>query len=460
MKRNRIILFITVPALIGVLSISFPAIGDEAQSLDYADSDPAYLETLSVEAGYQIVDSTDTDLLVAEDGATPMPLNEREWDGDQDPVLRDLSVEIAGITEDFSENLAGSSFSSDDSFLEVYVKDVDGPGIAEIQSAAKSFGMENQVVLLAVDHSLQELEIAAETVDTESDGLLSAGIDFISNGLTVQEMNEEAAVTLGIQSELDSTETVNLDQVIPVEKQLRDGQESIPVEVEEFSPVQDDVGRYDDSSYYYSGARIRGVNGETCSLGIPIVVNGQYKVLTAGHCLSPKFTNGITSTIVGNIYTTAYPHNAEKYGDWKLLQGSHYATRIWNAGANDWSNKSVAITRAIWGEKLSSGTQLCTSGQTTGQKCRFRLKEQYAPVSVSTGNVRTGYHSMMRHQNTVNVNDSNGFQSGDSGGPVYFSNSVGGVTVVGIVKGHTSDSKYYYTRLDGVRKWNGSAYVG
>jgi len=206
------------------------------------------------------------------------------------------------------------------------------------------------------------------------------------------------------------------------------------------------------------GAELRYNTSNVCSAGVPITTNGTRRLLTAGHCTGSTFTNN--GNVVGTTYTTAYPGNAHIYGDWKLIQGSTYGMRVFNGIMS--SNDNLPISGANYGGR-PNGLQICVSGRTTAQTCRYFVTGSYETFTVN--GVTANYQLRMYHDGDLDgYGDRSGWESGDSGGPCYYSDGSGGVIVNGIVKGRitptTGAITYYCSQLTGVRYWDASAYVG
>jgi streptogrisin C len=149
------------------------------------------------------------------------------------------------------------------------------------------------------------------------------------------------------------------------------------------------------------------------------------------------------------------------YGDWKLIQGSTYGTYVFSGDLL--SNDALPITNANYGAR-PDGSQMCTSGRTTAQICRYFVSGSYLTHTVS--GVTSNYQLRMYHDGNLDGSaDRSGFEPGDSGGPCYYSDGSGGVVVNGIVKGRTipdypNPITYFCTQLTGVRYWDAGSYVG
>lgn len=382
----------------------------------------------------------------------------------------DMASVLMDVVNLYPNNLAGTAFSSDDQFVEVYAKDAEGPGVDVIAQLVEEQGLAGKVVIVPTAYSMDDLNAAEAAISQEWGDELSIGIDFVSNALIVSPNSSQ------VEEEFPFMEksALPLEEIVSMEDVRKDGDISLgeevgelPVVVEPYAPIENS-GRNNDTSPFIMGGRIVGKEkNETCSLGIPISYANKFMVLTAGHCSSSNFytkkydfsntkNNG---AFVGTQYTTSYPGKASSYGDWKLLSGKNYWLSIWDTAAGSTKYSALAISAANW-TSMTVGSQLCTSGQTTGQVCRYRVTVSKTSRKDAAG-VNVGMLTEMSHQGVSGVNDKNGTRDGDSGGPVYYRNSAGKIVVVGIVKGASGDSlKYWFVRLEGLKKWKSSVALG
>ncbi len=220
------------------------------------------------------------------------------------------------------------------------------------------------------------------------------------------------------------------------------------------------------------------VNPSGCSLGPRVKLDGTEMILTAGHCgFATQYRTGSGSNLViGTRHTTAYPGNADIYGDWQLIKGADYSDWVFNgAPYNDKSSLQGTGLNTNW---RARGLFLCSSGMTTGQWCRARILyidsqytindptygsttigKQYATIR-DTGNPADEGKCLYTGQNGEAPDGYD--RGGDSGGAVYHSNGTtpNTVTYDGLVSGQTWvwlgswSCKYYYTSLVGVKAWN------
>ncbi|MDR0593663.1 MAG: S1 family peptidase [Bifidobacteriaceae bacterium] len=334
-------------------------------------------------------------------------------------------VFVAGEAPEFRAEV--QAIAAEHSSLNVFTQDV-AAGFAAAEAAAQKlheseFG--NSITLLAVD-------------------IVTGGIDAWVDPAALAEGSVTAEV---LHAYLLATESVDL-----------------PVAVQPMGPYTTAVDRKHDTAPYWMGAEIVTTYQSTtgyCSTGLTIVTGTSRRLLTAGHCLGSTFTNN--GNTVGTISTTAYNptnslSNSDIYGDWKLLQGQTYGSRVYSGPVTGTgSGTSLAITAADW-DGLERGRGVCTSGRSTGQVCRFFVTHTSA-CGWDDNSVYNCHLMVMRHDSSGgNGADTAGFSGGDSGGPCYHANS-SGVTAVGIVTG-SAGTVYLCTKLSGVRAWSASATVG
>jgi hypothetical protein len=214
-----------------------------------------------------------------------------------------------------------------------------------------------------------------------------------------------------------------------------------------------------DHSPYTMGAKLNSSSGY-CSLGIPIIVNEEHMALTAGHCAGASYTNNGT---VGTQYTSAYPGNVGIYGDFKVLHGADYRLQVFSG--HTWQSNVLPINAVNWGLR-SPGDGMCGSGATTGGICRYKVSGVIDTNDYVTANgvtLLSGHMTIILHDGNLDLNyDCDGWTHGDSGGPIYYGDGLGGVVVAGIITSSTEDfpCEYYYTELKAVRLWNSSVLVG
>ena len=439
---------------LGLLPTTPPVAQDYSEPL--TDNDIVEIE----DAGGYSVDSSKISegLLVAENGADPIPIDDRVWgEEEQDPNLIDLSIELMAICDAHPGNLAGVAFAAESLFLEVYAKDPSGEGIAEIAQLLEERQMVGTVVIVPVDYSYSDLQAAQDALLSEYDDEVAISIDAVENRVVAMPITSEA------EADLPSTEgpedfplsDLTPDLSLPSGESENSDIADVPVSLEDVEETEG-TGRYDDYAPFAMGGSIRGP--ETCSLGVPIFFNNKKMVLTAGHCGMGQFWNGNRESPVGKSWANAVvAGNAYRFGDWQLLSGSTYYPHIWNTPPNN-AYSTLPIASVYWGQ-MAAGTSLCSSGQTTGQICRYYVTTPLTSVDVDK--VLTGRITKMTHQGTKGKIDTGGWRGGDSGGPVYYNNGAGRMVVVGIVTSSPSDHlSYSFTQLNGVQAAYPSARYG
>lgn len=400
---------------------------------------------------------------------------ERIWFGQISGDVEAASETLATLAAQHEDLTAGVSLTSDSRMIEVYVTSHGRRVLTSKMRRAVGSKFTKIVRVITVEHSTDELLRAQQSIPDatwESLNMTSVAPSVEHNGLVIgiAAPNEDSAVH-GPSAEgsasgklarratpgpADRIDQINLD--VPV--RFVEGETSDPA-----------YTRRSDAAPYYGGAEIIR-NGTYCSLGFPITVGSAKYAVTAGHCgLGTFYNNGVK---VGTTHTTTWTATAARYGDWQLLKGSTYGMSVYNGAVT--SSSSLRISRGNYGSR-ANGSALCTSGRTTGQICRYRVKDSHvtkrARVS-ETQTTKVGYLTeLISDPNDDGVGTCTGFKSGDSGGPAYYADTStpGSVVVLGVIHGETaseisksggkcSSARYYISELKGVRAWNSNATVG
>lgn len=311
-----------------------------------------------------------------------------------------------------------------------------------------------------VPHSLSELR-------DEVDSLLRnkpASLDLAGAGPDV--------VTGGVQISLErGRSNPNFDEqvktlIIPGVRRILSPGMSVRVNIRDAATKDT---RADDFAPWTGGAEMLSYGaGAThfCSLEMPIKIGTSNYALTAGHCYGTSYYNHDVATnsdtFLGSQYTTSYPGNAYRFGDWSLIRQSTYSMSIFTGALS--SSTRMSLAGGNFGSR-ALGSQLCSSGRTTAQTCRYFVEANYQTESID--GVWTGPMIKTYHDSDLNgSSDSEGFNGGDFGGPAYYASS-GSLIAMGIVTGRTWkytgpatwDHKYWFTHLTGVRNWSPSAIV-
>ncbi len=252
---------------------------------------------------------------------------------------------------------------------------------------------------------------------------------------------------------------------------------------------QDEVphvfGRSQDSAPHYGGSGIRLWNpphtgtppGGVCSTGFSVRKDGIEHMLTAAHCFpaqtvyprawASSYTSAtppavgyyhgamVTSTYGGTL-DAPQDGTQDVYGDFALLQGSGggYEPRVYNCAKNANPCSALTVGAANYGTP-QNGTQVCTSGLTTGQTCRQFVTDNEYATTFENGIFATNLAYINSDQNGDGTYDCAGPDGGDSGGAVYSGTGDGKVMAQGIITGGT-DCSAVYTKLSGMRAWNSS----
>ena len=245
--------------------------------------------------------------------------------------------------------------------------------------------------------------------------------------------------------------------VADVDRKLSTLEHEVPLSAELDSPDQP-ATRRSDGAPHEGGVEIDFSGGTVCSVGLPVYRNGVECMITAGHCSGSGASHNGGGNI-GSPYTTTWPGNADIYGDWRMFTGGSYDHEVYSGALS--SNSVHSITAGQWGAR-SHGSQLCHSGRTTAEICRYYVYATYVDYSISGTAVAFG--TRMYHDGDQNgTPDNTGFRGGDSGGPMYSAYN-GGVAVYGLVSSYASGGyqgyyRYTMAMLAGIREWDSSVSV-
>lgn len=372
-------------------------------------------------------------------------LGNQIWFGETDPHVDALGSALQTIVDAHTDQTTGVAFCTHYEGAAIFVVAPGDDLLQEIANVALEYP-DLRVIIRQSGGSISELfTVGAELLKNPVMQGIIVGVapDMCSGGLLVTVAQEEWPLSVKNERLINDTVEAANGSPLPV-KYERGGRSELST-------------RAVDSQPYWMGGELT-YGSSACSSGVPIILDGVRRLLTAGHCTGSTFYNN--GNFVGSTYTTSYPGNADFLGDWQLIQGSTYAARVFNGPLD--SNSSLSISGAVWGGR-PNGSGICNSGRTTGQICRYYVLSSYA--SFTWSGVTTGPLLRMKHDSTGTGTgaDSNGWRPGDSGGPCYFSDGNEGVTAAGIVTGRDVFQPYeiyYCTQLTGVRSWNSTATVG
>lgn len=393
----------------------------------------------------------------------------QKWFGEADMNVTALGTALQEVVDERPDQTTGVALCSHFEGATVFVESVGDEVNGAITKIASEFS-DLKVTIRQVGASLATLiATGTELLNNAEVTKIAIGVgpDMYTGGLFVEVAPDRWPLSdADRQQVVEHAETISasLSPTMSSSSSPTESASSPPIMSASSLPIRFEQGgeselstRGADSSPYYMGAELKYSGNSVCSAGVPIVISGVRRLLTAGHCTGSSFYNN--GTLVGTTYTSSYPGNASIYGDWKLIKGSNYASRVFSGSLS--SNSSLVISGAVWGGR-PNGTGACSSGRTTAQICRYYVTGSY--TSHTWLGVNTGQLLRMKHDSsgTGSGADHNGWGKGDSGGPVYFSDGKGAVTVAAIVTGRnigSSSTVYYATQLSGVRAWNSGANV-
>ena len=412
-----------------------------------------------------------TGTAVAEPEATTRGVNEvdangeRIWFGEASPELLAVADRIGEYIDAREDEFAGHSLTSDRTMVEVYV--AGGNGESDLRSLLSSEELA-LVRFVQVEHSLDDLlALQRDIVDSFGDDFVSVSVDLESNSLGVSVppavLEDQPEDLLEFQSDRELSSVYEGDGVsLDGLRELAEAR-GMRIRVSPETTPESAATRDRDYVRFYGGGAIDGK--KLCSLGFPVSVGGRVYGITAGHCGQGNFQNPGSRSPVGATYTTTWKDTAKKYGDWQLLQGPGFDAKLFSGSVV--SSSWLPISRANSGSR-ANGTELCTSGRTTGSLCRFVVIASH--VSAKVDGVPVGYLTRLRHDpNRDGIGTCTGFRGGDSGGPVYYRSATNpkAVEVLGIVTGWPGlgatdchNNFYYITEFKGVTQWSSSARLG
>lgn len=358
--------------------------------------------------------------------------------GDPMPAVVTLTDSLNTLAADNPDEVSGVSYCSNYEGAVVFLAPKADSVMAGVTSLASQFP-DLTVGVASVPHSKTELDSAALALveQTESDpAVTSVAPDVTSGSLIVGVAGGSAglAANPALAARLDTAS-----------KQL-----GIPIKFRQGADATTSYSsRADNPSSFSMGAELVYTAGGTthvCSTGIPMLLNGQRLLLTAGHCQGSTFSNN--GTVVGTNYATSYPANAKTQGDWRLIKGKTYKKQYYSAGIGSSSTKPLT---GIYWVQPAKGSHLCTSGRTTGNQCTYEV--HVAGMFQKFDGVYTGQQIEMTPIGPA------AFAGGDSGGVCYVPTSTGGI-VQGSVTGHGPSPYYYCTGTWAVRVWNSAIAFG
>ncbi|MFG2738341.1 S1 family peptidase [Streptomyces carpaticus] len=287
-----------------------------------------------------------------------------------DVLSSQAAVELATTLDDtLSAETAGTFYDAETETLVVNV--TDSSAVSEVRAT----GAEARVV----EHTLAQLEAAADEVEEYAVPGTAWGIDPVSNAVKV---TVDSTVSGDALAELQAT----VDGL---------GGQAVLEQVEgEFSP-------------YIAGGDAIYTSGARCSLGFNVTIGGQRGFLTAGHCGSTGSSWSATSggAAFGTLSTSVFPGSDYAAGTYSSSIASPSSVNLYNGS-----------TRAITGAANPVvGQTVERSGSTTGRHSGT-VTALNVSVTYPQGTVRGTI------QTTVCA------EPGDSGGALFSGNTAHGLT--------------------------------
>lgn len=170
----------------------------------------------------------------------------------------------------------------------------------------------------------------------------------------------------------------------------------------------------DDITFTYNGS------GFSCTSGYEF---GSTSMSTAGHCGADPTTFYNNGVYTGETYSMQWGANRI---DMQLMHGSTYLPYIW-AGPGGNTAEPVSGSGGV-----ADGATYCTGGYVTGQNCSA-VVEAVDVCIVEYDDVMNDDVTVCDLDEAHSSNNTDIVQSGDSGGPVYTSNSTGAPYAVGTI---------------------------
>lgn len=385
------------------------------------------------------------------------------YTGQATEALLAMSDKISAFVTEHPTTFSSGYFSADSSKFYVGVARPGDAAAAEFEELASSLDPGRKLVVTApARRSWSELSAVKDTVYEDHmvspEAMVQAvGVDTSRNAVVVHVLRRAADGPLESLPEVAEIAGRFADIVM-----FRDLPGPISV-----TSSNDVTPHFADAGYWWLDGGGNLVS-DPCSLAFPIRYNNVTYGLIAGHCRPGSATNYVSaystggfdsSRYFGSLYTTSWPGNAWLYVDFALLQGSSYSPYVYNTSDLDSSSALPVRDAAFYFPAPHSS--MCTSGNSTGQKCRYTVIDTNLCVNASGTQVCNVFR-MRSDQNLDGLYDCNGAEVGDSGGGVYAARATGGgVIAYGIVTAATITcpslgKDYWSTSLYGLRQWKSS----
>ncbi|AJT42174.1 hypothetical protein [Psychromicrobium lacuslunae] len=390
----------------------------------------------------------------------------------QQTMAGEPSAELSALCNQINDFLAkhpavfsGSYLSADSRLVNIGVATQEDPAVKELKALLAKIDPRSKFTRLTVaKNSMTQLEEARSAIVRDYLGkagssVKSVGIDASQDSVVVGVVPQSEAFAA---KDVPAASTISAsfgDRVV-FSKQTNQGLAA--------SSRYDTSPHYGGAGYQWYNASGSAISQAICSLSFPIKIGTITYGLTAGHCRQGTQSNylnayseggGVSAAYsFGHHETTTWVGTQDTYGDFSLLAGSNYQSRVYNGPIG--SESSVDVVGASWNFP-SIGAGMCTSGRTSGQVCRYKvLQTNFCATYGIAGQPQypnCELFMMGSDQNLDGAYDCNGFIPGDSGGAVYSAAPGGGVTGYGIVSAILGNCQYVATSLHGVRKWSPTA---
>ncbi|GAA1735825.1 hypothetical protein [Brachybacterium phenoliresistens] len=389
--------------------------------------------------------------------------------------LQAIDQKLREALRNSGEMLLGTAFTSDGTMIEVHGESATSELRSVVQGALSHREM-TFVRFVDSNFSISDFNrSAAEVLETRTDSGELVGI-----GLDVATQTAIVTIDTDPTGSISGLSVPDGEQITPDSRGLSTDTSELMREVEATTPlpvkftsgelsVSAENMRYPNTPLP-GGGQIRSAPDyiSVCSMSVPLKVNGETMMLTAGHCVGSSFrTTGASGTFVGNTYTTSYSTSGsgtlESYGDFRLLRGGSYAKQVLMGPVSTAHREPYGAADFLL---PSQGTLVLTSGRTTGTNGNYLVRRPTQLSNVNYGTEENPIIKRVRMTEMVLPSPDNpleytcdGFRKGDSGGAVFRFRASGGMIASGNVTAFdgvdkTTNCQYYYSPLAYLLDWN------
>lgn len=400
----------------------------------------------------------------------------RTFYGQPEADLYQVDKELRSIVSKYPAEVLGTAFTSDRTMIEVHTTDISGAAAQEISRILTEEDLQ-YVRFISSKFSFDDYQGAADAILATTEG----NDGFVGVALSVS--GQEIVVGVEVDTSTRSPSVSDGTPIDPADPQLRSTQQTVidevkasidlPVAYEAMGvPVANDQRRRAGPPIP-GGAQQNSVSHPTiqCSTALPVRLNGESMMLTAGHCQGGSFTSGAGGDTIGSSHTTSFSWeaagNMAKYGDFRLLRGGSYAKQAFHGGTTTSTRNPIGAADFL---VPSEGSQYEASGRTTGTTGVYTVMRPTAIMSMSfTGLDGSERSKQVRVTEMKSIGFPNaeylcdGWSGGDSGGLVYWSSPMGpapyraqGIITGSRVPADNNNCTYYYSALAYLLDWNSS----